>query len=90
MCRRGPARGDPQARRLARRAALSLFYAATPVIYPRMHDRARLSVLGGIGFGGYDRETTCWAVRLGVSFQLDASWRPIWEAPAGVGVGWAW
>jgi hypothetical protein len=37
--------------------AVSLFYAATPVIYPRMHDRAELSVLGGIGFGGYDRET---------------------------------
>ena len=37
--------------------ALSLFYAATPVIYPRMHDRAELSALGGIGFGGYDRET---------------------------------
>ena len=37
--------------------ALSLFYAATPVIYPRLHDRAELSVLGGIGFAGYDRET---------------------------------
>jgi len=37
--------------------ALSLFFVATPVIYPRMHGRADLSVLGGIGFGGYDRET---------------------------------
>ena len=37
--------------------ALSLFFAATRVIYPRMHDRAELAVLGGIGFGGYDRET---------------------------------
>lgn len=37
--------------------AVSLFFAATPVIYPRMHDRAELAVLGGIGFGGYDRET---------------------------------
>ncbi len=36
--------------------ALSLFYGATPVIYPRMHGRADLPVLGGIGFGGYDRE----------------------------------
>ena len=36
--------------------AVSLFIAATPVIYPRMHDRAEASVLGGIGFGGYDRE----------------------------------
>ena len=35
--------------------AVTLFFASTPVIYPRMHSGASNSVSGRVGFGGFDR-----------------------------------
>ncbi len=40
----------------ARADASSLFFAVTPVIYPRMHSGESNAGPGWLGFGGYDRE----------------------------------
>lgn len=40
----------------ARVPGVTLFLAATPVIYPRMHDPCCLHGPGRVGFGGFDRD----------------------------------